>query len=297
MRTGAPVVAAVEQESCVADLEYVDLGQVLVRRSLGPNRVHDRTGADVDHVLLFADRGQGVDERQLAWDLPRRKRPITSPSRRFHLLAGTTIRSRPSAISTVSRARRRRCGRHAIAPSRRTRRGRRAPLARSSSRSTSARAVQVDDDPVAVRERLGHVVAVRASALTPRGTGARAGRDRLEARRRDGGPPLVGVAPAGLGVLGEAESPQPRARPFWTLRLDERGTRGSASSRRREPSGDGTTTRRRGGGRHGLVRAARGGGRGRAGRAVSTDAPRAARCAGGSPRAIEVWSASERGPD
>ena len=63
-------------------------------------------------------------------------------------------------------------------------------------------------------------------------------RDRLEARRRDGGPPLVGVAPAGLGVLGEAQNRRSRELGLFldAVRLDERATRGcSLVAQAREP--------------------------------------------------------------
>ena len=88
--------------------------------------------------------------------------------------------------------------------------------------------VQVDHDPVAVGERLGGVVA--RCALPPLRLDVQAlelVRDRLEARRRDGGAPPVGIARAGLAVLGEAQNARRRELGLLldTVRLDERAVR------------------------------------------------------------------------
>ena len=52
--------------------------------------------------------------------------------------------------------------------------------------------------------------------------------DGREARRRDGGAPLVGIPPAGLGVLGEAQNRRGRELGLLldAVRLDERAPRG-----------------------------------------------------------------------
>ncbi len=89
--------------------------------------------------------------------------------------------------------------------------------------------VQVDHDPVAVGERLGGVVASYAlSTLRLQVHALELVRDRLEARCRDRGVPLVGIARAGLAILGEAQNARGRELGLLldAVRLDERAAGG-----------------------------------------------------------------------